>query len=147
MIKLLHKGAAGRKTLMDRQTVFEWIKRKYGTDPDYPWKDSNAVLRHRENKKWFALIMEVGRDKLGLPGEGTVDVMNVKCDPMLIGSLRTQPGFLPAYHMNKDQWISILLDGTAPEEEIKSLITMSYELTNTKKKAAKMKRKNLNSER
>lgn len=132
---------------MDRQTVFEWIKRKYGTDPDYPWKDSNAVLRHRENKKWFALIMEVGRDKLGLPGEGTVDVMNVKCDPMLIGSLRTQPGFLPAYHMNKDQWISILLDGTAPEEEIKSLIAMSYELTNPKKKAAKMKRKNLNSER
>lgn len=130
---------------MDRQTVFEWIKRKYGTDPDYPWKDSNAVLRHRENKKWFALIMEVGRDKLGLPGEGTVDVMNVKCDPMLIGSLRTQPGFLPAYHMNKDQWISILLDGTAPEEEIKSLIAMSYELTNPKKKAAKMKRKNLNS--
>lgn len=132
---------------MDRQTVFEWIKRKYGTDPDYPWKDSNAVLRHRENKKWFALIMEVGRDKLGLPGEGTVDVMNVKCDPMLIGSLRTQPGFLPAYHMNKDQWISILLDGTAPEEEIKSLIAMSYELTNPKKKAAKMKRKNLNRER
>lgn len=130
---------------MDRQTVFEWIKRKYGTDPDYPWKDSNAVLRHRETKKWFALIMEVGRDKLGLPGEGTVDVMNVKCDPMLIGSLRTQPGFLPAYHMNKDQWISILLDGTAPEEEIKSLIAMSYELTNPKKKAAKMKRKNLNS--
>lgn len=130
---------------MDRQTVFEWIKRKYGTDPDYPWKDSNAVLRHRENKKWFALIMEVGRDKLGLPEEGTVDVMNVKCDPMLIGSLRTQPGFLPAYHMNKDQWISILLDGTAPEEEIKSLITMSYELTHPKKKAAKMKRKNLNS--
>lgn len=130
---------------MDRQTVFEWIKRKYGTDPDYPWKDSNAVLRHRENKKWFALIMEVGRDKLGLPEEGTVDVMNVKCDPMLIGSLRTQPGFLPAYHMNKDQWISILLDGTAPEEEIKSLIAMSYELTNPKKKAAKMKRKNLNS--
>lgn len=132
---------------MDRQTVFEWIKRKYGTDPDYPWKDSNAVLRHRENKKWFALIMEVGRDKLGLPEEGTVDVMNVKCDPMLIGSLRTQPGFLPAYHMNKDQWISILLDGTAPEEEIKSLIAMSYELTNPKKKAAKMKRKNLNRER
>jgi len=126
---------------MDRQTVFEWIKRKYGTEPDYPWKDSNAVLRHRENKKWFALIMEVGRDKLGMPGEETVEVMNVKCDPMLIGSLRTQRGFLPAYHMNKDQWISILLDGTAPEEEIRSLIAMSYELTRPKKKDVKMKRR------
>lgn len=121
---------------MDRQDVCEWIKRKYGTEPDYPWKDTNAVLRHRENKKWFALFMEVGRDKLGMPGEGTVEVMNVKCDPMLIGSLRTQPGFLPAYHMNKDQWISILLDGTAPVEEVKDLITMSYELTRPKKKTA-----------
>lgn len=119
---------------MDRQTVFAWVKLQYGTEPDYPWNDANAVLRHRENKKWFALIMEIGKDKLGLPGEGTVDIVNVKCDSALIGSLRTQPGFLPAYHMNKEQWISILLDGTAPAEEIRSLIAMSYELTLPKRK-------------
>lgn len=54
--------------------------------------------------------MEVGRDKLGLPGDGEVDILNVKSDPMLIGSYRTQKGFFPAYHMNKENWISILLD-------------------------------------
>ena len=51
----------------------------------------------------------------------------------MIGSLLIQPGFHPAYHMNKDKWISIRLDGSVLEEEIKSLIDMSYELAMPKK--------------
>ena len=51
--------------------------------------------------------MEVGRDKFGLSGDGEVDILNVKSDPMLIGSYRTQEGFLPAYHMNKENWIAV----------------------------------------
>jgi len=71
----------------------------------------------------------VGRDKLGLPGEGWVDVLNVKCEPVLIGSLRMQPGFHPAYHMNKDLWISVRLDGTVAQEQIETLVDLSYRLT------------------
>lgn len=51
--------------------------------------------------------MTVGRDKLGLPGDSMVDVVTVKCDPMLGGSLRMQKGFHPAYEMNKDKWLTI----------------------------------------
>ncbi len=119
---------------MDRQEIFEHVKQQYGTEPDYPWKDWNAVLRHKDNNKWYGVVLKVGRDKLGLSGDEAVDVLNVKCDPVLIGSLRTQPGFHPAYHMNKEKWISVRLDGSAPGDEIKSLIAMSYELTGTKKK-------------
>lgn len=119
---------------MDRQKIFAWAKQQYGTEPDYPWKDNNAVLRHRDNHKWYAVLLEVSSTRLGLPGEETVDVLNVKCEPLLIGSLRTQPGFFPAYHMNKDKWLSILLDGTVPEEEVKSLMDMSYGLTCPKKR-------------
>lgn len=119
---------------MNRQEVFSYVKRKYGTDPDYPWFDINAVLRHAANNKWYGLIMEVGRDKLGLCGDGTVDVITVKCDPMLGGSLRTQEGFHPAYHMNKDKWITIRLDGSVSDEETKNLIDLSYKLTEAKKK-------------
>ena len=64
--------------------------------------DWNVVLRHTDNQKWYGLIIEVGRNKLGLPGDGEVDILNVKSDPMLIGSYRTQEGFFPAYHMNKE---------------------------------------------
>lgn len=119
---------------MDRQAVFQWVKRQYGTEPDYPWQDENAVLRHRKNRKWYGLIMSVERSRLGLSGEGQAEVLNVKCDPELGGALRTRPGFLPAYHMNKTQWISILLDGTVPEKEIKSLLELSYGLTEPKKR-------------
>ena len=39
---------------MDRQTIFRWVRRQYGTVPDYPWSDNNAVLRHKDNRKWSA---------------------------------------------------------------------------------------------
>lgn len=119
---------------MNRQEVFEWAKETFGTEPDYPWNDWNCVLRHKHNNKWYAVILEVNENKLGRSGDKIIDVLNVKCDPMLIGSLRLKKGFFPAYHMNKDKWISIVLDGTVPSEEIKQLIELSYELTGNRKK-------------
>src|SRR5699024_6960094 len=95
--------------------------------------DWNAVLRHKENNKWYGLIMEIPATKLGLQGDRLIDVLNVKCDPILIGSFRSKPGYFPAYHMNKENWISIALDGSVPADEIKSLVSMSYDLTAGKK--------------
>ena len=56
---------------MTRQELFTYVKTKYRTDPDYPWSDPNAVLRHAKSRKWYGLVMEIGRDRLGLPGSGT----------------------------------------------------------------------------
>ena len=120
---------------MNRQELFSWVKKQYKTEPDHPWMDENTVLRHKENKKWYGLVMEVEKSKLGMDDDSTVDILNVKCEPLLVDSLRTQPGFHPAYHMNKDKWISIRLDGSVPDDEIKNLIALSYELTEAKKKA------------
>ena len=114
---------------MERKELFEWAKETYGTEPDYPWNDWNCVLRHRHNNKWYALIMEIEETKLGINSDKIVDVLNVKCDPLLIGSLRMREGFYPAYHMNKDKWISVLMDGTVPAKEIMELIELSYSLT------------------
>ena len=119
---------------MTRQEVFTWCRQQYGTEPEYPWNDWNAVLRHTDNQKWYGVILEVGRNKLGLSGDGEVDVLNVKCDPILIGSYRTQKGFFPAYHMNKENWLSVLLDKPELDEAIKELLTLSYDLTTSKKK-------------
>lgn len=121
---------------MNRKELFDYVKKIYHTDPDYPWADKNAVLRHRKNRKWYGLVMEVGKDKLGLSGDGAMDILNIKCDPLLISSLRLQPGFFPAYHMNKEQWISIQLD-RVPEETIKNLLSLSWEMTGPKKKDGK----------
>ena len=116
-----------------RQEIFEYVSGQYGTKPEYLWKSSPncSVLRHSGNNKWYGIIMDVTKNKLGLSGTDIVDILNVKCDPDMIGSLRMQAGVLPAYHMNKENWISILLDGTVEKERIFPLIDMSFALTGT----------------
>lgn len=121
---------------MNRQQLFRWVRRRYGVEPDYPWEDENAVLRHRDSKKWFALVMEIDCKKLGLDRDEAVDIVNLKCEPLLIGSLRTRDGFHPAYHMNKDQWLSVRLDGSVADDEISQLLDLSFELTQKKTKKA-----------
>lgn len=125
------------QTAQNRMDVIDYIADAYGVEAEYPWQDENLIFRHRENGKWFGAILQVRREKLGLPGEGIVDVLNLKCDAILGGTLRTQPGFHPAYHMNKEKWISIRLDGTVPMETVKNLIAVSYDLTGLKPKKKK----------
>lgn len=83
--------------------------------------------------------MDVSRKKLGLSGDGSVDILNVKCDPLMIGSLLKESGILPAYHMNKANWITVLLDNSASDEHIKMLLDISYTMT-LKKIPQKQKR-------
>lgn len=118
---------------MTREEIFEYAAENYSTTPEYLWENDpvSAVLRNKTSSKWYAILMRVPRRTLGLPGKGEADVMNIKCGPLVSGSLRMQKGFLPAYHMNKDNWISILID-EAPEEQITELIDLSYELTSGK---------------
>jgi predicted DNA-binding protein (MmcQ/YjbR family) len=127
-----------KKQYADRESILDFAAKTYQTKPEYPWQrlPDAAVLRH-PNGKWYGLIMSVPKDRLGLPDDTACDMLNVKCDPMVIGSLRGKPGFLPAYHMSKTQWVSILLDGTVPEEEIKDLLNISYDLTGRMRKAPK----------
>lgn len=67
--------------------------------------------------------------RTGRDGSRVISIVDFKCDPMLAGSLRQQPGILPAYHMSKTSWITALLDGTVPVKNLKSLMDLSYELT------------------
>lgn len=112
-----------------RQDVLALAAEQYGIEPEYAWAayPEYAVLRH-PNGKWYGLIMDVPREKLGLAGQACVDILNVKCDPDMIGSFRQREGFLPAYHMNRTHWLTILLDGTVDKETIFSLLDMSYAL-------------------
>ena len=125
-----------------RDFVFEYIRKKYKIEPEYPWEkyDSNAVFRHADNKKWFALVMNVRRDKLGQHGNEYVDVVNLKMDDMFFRDmLIRQEGILPAYHMNKQHWITVLLDGTVPDDRVFDLIDMSFTATASAKKKKKIR--------
>lgn len=117
--------------MVSREEILLYVKETYGVLPDYPWRrdPESAVLRHENNRKWFALLMKVAGNRLGLPGDRDVEIMDLKCDPLLIGSLRGSPGVLPAYHMSKEHWVTILLDGPLPRERIFGLIDLSFDLT------------------
>ena len=124
---------------MNKIELEKYILETYHAQLDYPWiKYPNyQVFRHNSNKKWFALVMRVPKSKLGLHEEDMLDVVNLKCDPIIVGALRTEPGFFPAYHMSKDNWITAALDGSVTEEKIKMLLEMSFNAT-----APKGKKKN-----
>lgn len=124
---------------MDRETFLRYAAETYGAAPEYPWADlpDAFVLRHETNRKWFAVGMTVRRDRLGLAGDGTVDVVNVKCDPMMSGSFLSQPGIFPGYHMNKLHWLSVLLDHTAADDDVRALVDASFALTYPKGKRKK----------
>jgi len=119
--------------------VFDYAKRTYQSLPEHLWAKypNYAVLRHHDNKKWYAVIMNVPGEKLGLEGTEEVDIMDLKCEPEMIGPLRMTKGILAGYHMNKGNWISVLLDGSVDETMIFHLLDMSFSLTEDKKKKVK----------
>ena len=117
---------------MDRQTIFNYIKKKYKISPEYPWRRDNtsAVFRHADNKKWFALVMTVQGNRLGLADNCWTDVINLKIDDLFYRDLVLRDdGILPAYHMNKMHWISVLLDGTVPDDKVFELVDISFMAT------------------
>ena len=121
---------------MTRSELNDYIESAYSTSPEYLWQKypSIAVYRHSSNRKWFALAAEIPKEKLGIPESGSLQVVNFKCDPLMIGSLLGEPGFFPAYHMSKSSWITVALDGTVPDDTIRFLLDLSYDLTGLKGK-------------
>lgn len=127
---------------MTRQELTDYIFDRYSVEPDYPFPrdDVTCVFRHSDNRKWFGIAMVIPYRTLGIRKAGSVDILNIKCDPIIMGSFRGKPGFLPAYHMNKDKWITVLLDGSAGQEDIRFLLDMSYGMTAAKVKERKKAR-------
>lgn len=119
-----------------RSEVIAYAKKQYGTTPDYLWRSipGYAVLRHADSRKWYGLIMDVPTEKLRMRGKGTVDVLEIKCDSILSGSLINGKGIRSACHMKQGGWISVLLDGSMEKSLIFSLLDMSYELTSKRRK-------------
>ncbi|AFU19691.1 MmcQ/YjbR family DNA-binding protein [Actinobacillus suis] len=118
-----------------RQAILHYAKTQYGVEPEFLFVDKYpsyaiAVLRHQNAKqKWFALLMTVPNKSLGLAGEEVSDIVTLKCDPEMVSILQQDKNVLPAYHMNKKHWLSIVLDQGFDFDEMKKLLDWSYDLT------------------
>ena len=120
---------SGVEKIVKTEEIFEYVQKQYGTVPEYLWSKSpdSVVLRHK-NGKWYAVFMTVEKSKLGLEGNDLVAIMDVKCDPEMTSMIIQTYGFLPGYHMNKQHWITILLEGSVSEAKILDFLDMSYDL-------------------
>ena len=126
-----------------KQNFLEHCLSTYGTSPDYPFDENfeTAVLRHADNRKWYAIVMRVSRCKFGFDSDEVIDVVNLKLPIEMFGSFGAADGVYPAYHMNKLHWISVLLPD-APDDMVQFLVNVSYEAT---RRSGDKKRRNKDS--
>ena len=128
---LLEEVAAAIST--EKRYVFDqanridaFIANKYGVMPEFLWQKFPhfGVYRNTDTRKWFAIIMNIGRGKVVKGESGEVDVMNVKLDDLAERFLGK--GVYPSYHMNHKSWVTILLDDTLDDETIAEMIEISF---------------------
>lgn len=102
---------------MNFDSLRSYLLAKPGAVEEFPFDTITLVIK--AGGKMFALI-STNEDPLR---------MNLKCDPAKAEILREiYPAILPGYHMNKRHWNSLILDGSIPETEIRSMVDESYDL-------------------
>ena len=121
---------------MNRLEFEELVFKLFGVKADYPFENDfeTGVFRHTDNKKWFAIAMHIKKSRLGFSDDGYIDIVNLKCGEEIVASLLNERGIFPAYHMNKANWLSVVLDSGADLETVEFLLNVSYELTKSKKR-------------
>lgn len=110
--------------------IADLINHKYKDLPEFLWNKSpsDAVFRNPNNKKWYGLIMNINKSKID-EGDYEIEIINVKVDSKKIPELLIKKGYYKAYHMNKENWITIILDDTLSDEEIEKCIEKSHQYT------------------
>lgn len=102
---------------MDYNSAKSYLLSKPEAIEDYPFGPDVAVFKILD--KMFATLGE----------EKGVARMNLKCDPVEATALRDIfEAVIPGYHMNKQHWNTVILDGSMPVGEIERQIDNSYSL-------------------
>lgn len=112
------------------QEVIAYLRNTYGDEPQYLWQKSpdNAVIRRKDNQKWYAAILTVSRRKLGFDSDENVEILDLRMTPEDIEKRVDGVKILPGYHMNKKHWITICLDESVSTGDIFARIEESYVL-------------------
>ncbi len=114
---------------MNRIEFENYIIQTYKAKKVYPWAKYPSFATFRcGNNKCFAICMDISKNKIGLTGDDTIQIVNLKCSPFMISALIKEQGIFPAYHMSKEHWITVLLNGAVEQQKLKALVDLSYEL-------------------
>lgn len=110
--------------------VIGYVREAYGDELEFLWKKfpDNAVFRRKDTKKWYGALLTVQRCKLGLEGQGAVEILDLRVQPEELAALIDCKRYFPAYHMNKKHWVTVSLDGSVPFDEVADRIDASWRL-------------------
>ncbi|WP_288885895.1 methylated-DNA--[protein]-cysteine S-methyltransferase [uncultured Eubacterium sp.] len=103
-----------------REEALEYGLSFADTYQDAPFHDENwQLVRYKYNKKAFLWTYEK---------DGFIN-LNVKVDPeKAIFWREIYESVIPGYHQNKENWNTIILDGSVPDKDIRIMIAESYEI-------------------
>lgn len=116
---------------------------RWGESVDHPFSKypTFGAFRNADTQKWYGLVMDIPRSKLtGTGSEGKddiIEIVNVKVSPQRLDDFLNEPGIYPAYHMNKKSWVSVILDGTVPDERILGMLEVSRRFSESKSRTKK----------
>ncbi len=110
--------------------LLEYVCEKYGRELEFLWGNLNdtAVLRRGDTNKWFAVVFNVSRRKLGSDSDETVEIIDLRLPPEEMAGLIDGERYFGGWHMNKKHWYTIVLDGSVPFKEICGRVDVSYSL-------------------
>ncbi len=108
----------------------DYAREVYGDEAEFLWEKSSdsGILRRKDSNKWYAAIMKLARNKLGEEASEVVEIVDLHVPTEKIAELLTCPGIYPGWHMNKKHWITVVLDGSLPDEVLYELVRESYRL-------------------
>lgn len=112
------------------QKLIKYVSDTYGDNLEFLWDKfpDNAIWRRADNKKWYGALLTVTKDKLGLPSDEKIEIIDLRAIPENIDSIVDNKTIFRGYHMNKKHWVTIMLDGSVPLTEIQKMLGKSYEL-------------------
>ncbi len=110
--------------------VIAYVRERYGTEAEYLWEKApdNAIFRYSKTGKWYAALLTVRRNRLGMDSDDTVEIIDLKEEPENILRLVDGKKYFNGFHMNKKHWYTICLDGSVPIDEVYKRIDKSYKL-------------------
>ena len=106
------------------------IDEKFSDAPEFLWRQAPnyCVFRRKDNRKWYAVIMNVPKNKLGLDGTQELEILNVRVEPEDLDEIFDGEKYFRGWHMNKKSWMTVRLDDTLTDEEIFSWLAQSFRL-------------------
>ncbi len=112
------------------KALIDYVREKHQDELEHLWEKTpeDAIWRRKDNRKWYGIIMAIPEKKLGFAGEEIIEVVDLRGNPDEIAKMIDRKTYFPAWHMNKKNWYTILLDGSLPNEELFARLEDSYDL-------------------